>query len=92
MAEIWWRVVLVFGKWRDGGRRKCGDQRRDLLFLYQRTYGENQYLGLEFFGDDGQHQSDGDIRTIGNADVTTEQKDLITDALYLVPAGGWSVL
>ncbi|WP_432630208.1 hypothetical protein [Brotaphodocola sp.] len=60
----------------------------------------NQYLGLEFFGDDGQHQSDGDIRTIGNADVTTEQKDLITDALYLVPRGwlerfvrdGWQIM
>lgn len=60
----------------------------------------NQYLGLEFFGDDGQHQSSGDIRTIGNSEVTTEQKDLITDALYLVPRGwlerfvrdGWQIM
>lgn len=95
------------GEWywfsEDGAMADTGNLIVDGMMYYFFINGHmarNQYLGLEFFGDDGQHQSSGDIRIIGNASATTEEKDLITDALYLIPRGwlarfvkdGWQIM
>ena len=45
----------------------------------------NQYVDLSYFDGDGQPDPDHDVRVIGTESPTSEDRDLLTDALYEVP-------
>ena len=45
----------------------------------------NQYVGMKYYNEDGQPQSEYDVRVIGNAAPDSEDRDLFSDAMYLVP-------
>lgn len=60
----------------------------------------NQYVGLKYMNKDGQEQEENNIRVIGRESPTSEDRDMITDALYEVPRGwfaefekdGWQLM
>lgn len=45
----------------------------------------NQYVGMKFYGQDGQHQPENDVRVIGKVNSDTEDRDLFSDFMYLIP-------
>lgn len=60
----------------------------------------NQYVGLKYMNRDGQEEEEHNIRVIGRETPTSEDRDMITDALYEVPRGwlaefekdGWQLM
>lgn len=59
-------------------------------FFTNGNMARNQYVGLQYFNADGLRQKEQDIRVIGSANPTAEDRDLITDALLEVPRGWFS--
>ncbi len=45
----------------------------------------NQYVGMKYYDGNGQQQSKHDVRVIGNTVPDSEDKDLYSDAMYLIP-------
>lgn len=45
----------------------------------------NQYVGMKFYGRDGQHQPEQDVRVVGKINPNSEDKDLFSDFMYLIP-------
>lgn len=87
----------------DGWMKAGGYANIDGLRYYFFSNGQmahNQYVGLNYLNQDGQEQADQDIRVVGREKPTTEDRDMITDALYEVPRGwfaefekaGWQMM
>lgn len=45
----------------------------------------NQYVGMKFYGEDGQPQSEHDVRVIGSKTPDSEERDLFSDYMYQIP-------
>lgn len=99
--------LLYEGEWywfdSDGWMEASGYANIDGVRYYFFSNGQmahNQYVGLKYMNKDGQEQEANDIRVIGREKPTSEDRDMIADALYEVPRGwfaefekdGWQMM
>lgn len=99
--------LLYEGEWywfdSDGWMEDSGYANIDGVRYYFFSNGQmahNQYVGLNYMNQDGQAQAEHDIRVVGRKEPTSEDRDMITDALYEVPRGwiaafeksGWQMM
>ena len=99
--------LLYEGEWywfdSDGWMEASGYASIDGTRYYFFSNGQmahNQYVGLKYMNQDGQEQEENNIRVIGRESPTSEDRDMITDALYEVPRGwfaefekdGWQMM
>lgn len=74
----------------DGQMVSSGNYNIDGTLYYFFTNGrmaQNQYVGLQYLDRDGFRLEEQDIRVVGSTNPTSEDRDLITDALLEVPRG-----
>lgn len=69
----------------EGGYRNVDGQQ--YYFFINGNMAWNQYVGLKYYDEDGQEDAVHDIRIIGNEQPTNEDRDLLSDELYLIPRG-----
>lgn len=80
------------GEWywfsQDGWMAEGGTRSVDGLSYYFFINGHmawNQYVGMYFYGEDGQRQKEHDVRIIGTKSPEGEDRDLFSDYLYQIP-------
>ncbi len=86
------------GQMADGGYQNVDGLR--YYFFINGNMAWNQYVEMKYMDKDGQNDKTHDIRVIGSGRPTNEDRDLISDALYLVPRGwieqfirdGWELM
>lgn len=71
------------GRMAEGGFRDAGGGR--YYFFINGHMAWNQFVGMKYYGQDGQNDPAHDVRLFGRETVTSEQKDLFSDYLYQVP-------
>ncbi len=71
------------GRMADNGFRSIGG--KQYYFFINGHMARNQFVGMKYYGEDGQPEDAHDVRKFGKESITTEQRDLFSDALYEVP-------
>lgn len=70
--------------WMAGGGNTIIDGNSYYFFL-NGNMAWNQYVGMKYYGENGQQQPEHDVRVIGSMAPDSEDKDLFSDSMYLVP-------
>lgn len=76
--------------WFDGQGRMADDGFRTIdgkqyYFFINGHMARNQFVGMKYYDADGQPDDTHEVRKLGRESITTEQRDLFSDALYEVP-------
>lgn len=71
------------GRMANGGFLDVGGGR--YYFFVNGNMAYNQFVGMNYYGENGESDPEHDVRRFGKAAITSEQRDLFSDALYEVP-------